>query len=72
MLQPYDIIKAMKITSEELHPLGRGLWLDQGSYEMTSASPDGKEETSKARYLQIFTKGKDGKWLLFRDCPLPD
>lgn len=65
-------VKAMTITSQESHPAGPGWLVDQGTYEMTSVGPDGKEETSKARYLQILRKGKDGRWLLFRDCPLPD
>lgn len=63
-------VKAMKIVSEETHPMG-DLLLDQGHYEMTSEA-DGKVETTKARYLQVLKKGKDGKFLLFRDCPLPD
>lgn len=63
-------VKAMKIVSEEVHPLGDAL-LDQGHYEMTSEA-DGKVETAKARYLQVLKKGKDGKLLLYRDCPLPD
>jgi uncharacterized protein (TIGR02246 family) len=63
-------VKAMKIVSEETHPMGDAL-LDQGHYEMTSEA-DGKVETSKARYIQVLKKGKDGKLLLYRDCPLPD
>jgi uncharacterized protein (TIGR02246 family) len=63
-------VTAMKIVSEEIHPMG-GTILDEGHYEMTSEA-DGKVETSKARYLQVYKKGKDGKYLLFRDCPLPD
>jgi uncharacterized protein (TIGR02246 family) len=63
-------VKSMKIISEEIHPMGDTL-LDQGHYEMISEA-DGKVEASKARYIQVFKKGKDGKLLLFRDCPLPD
>jgi len=63
-------VKSMKIVSEEASPMGDAV-LDQGTYEMTSEA-DGKVETSKARYLQVLKKGKDGKLLLFRDCPLPD
>ena len=63
-------VTSMKIVSEEIHPMGDAI-LDQGHYEMTSET-DGKVETSKARYLQVYKKGKDGKLLLFRDCPLPD
>ena len=63
-------VLSMKIVSEEIHPLGDTI-LDQGHYEMTSEA-DGKVETSKARYLQVYKKGKDGKFLLYRDCPLPD
>ena len=63
-------VTSMKIVSEEVHPLGEAL-LDQGHYEMTSEA-DGKAETTKARYLQVLKKGKDGKLLLYRDCPLPD
>lgn len=63
-------VKAMKITSEESHAMGAYL-LDLGYYEMTVVA-SGKEETSKGRYMQVLAKGKDGKWRLFRDCPLPD
>ena len=63
-------VLSMKIVSEEIHPMGDTI-LDQGHYEMTSEA-DGKVETSKARYIQVYKKGKDGKFLLFRDCPLPD
>ena len=63
-------VTSMKIVSEEIHPMGDTI-LDEGHYEMTSEA-DGKVETSKARYLQVYKKGKDGKYLLFRDCPLPD
>jgi uncharacterized protein (TIGR02246 family) len=63
-------VTSMKIVSEEIHPMGDTV-LDEGHYEMTSEA-DGKVETSKARYLQVYKKGKDGKYLLFRDCPLPD
>lgn len=63
-------VKAMTITSEETHAMGAYL-LDTGHYEMTTVS-GGKEESSKGRYLQVLAKGKDGKWRLFRDCPLPD
>ena len=63
-------IKAMTITSEESHMLGDAL-LDTGHYETAEVSnKDGKETTSKGRYLQILKKGKDGQWRLFRDCPL--
>jgi uncharacterized protein (TIGR02246 family) len=63
-------VTAMKIVSEEIHAAGDTV-LDEGHYEMTSEA-DGKVETSKARYIQVFKKGKDGKFLLYRDCPLPD
>jgi uncharacterized protein (TIGR02246 family) len=63
-------VTSMKIVSEEIHASG-DLILDQGHYEMTSET-DGKVETSKARYIQVYKKGKDGKLLLYRDCPLPD
>ena len=63
-------VTSMKIVSEEIHALGDTI-LDEGHYEMTSEA-DGKVETSKARYLQVYKKGKDGKLLLYRDCPLPD
>jgi len=63
-------VKAMKVVSEETHPLGDAI-LDQGTYEMTSES-DGKVDTTRARYLQVLKKGKGGKFLLFRDCPLAD
>jgi uncharacterized protein (TIGR02246 family) len=63
-------VLSMKIVSEEIHPLGDTI-LDEGHYEMTSET-DGKVETEKARYLQVFKKAKDGKFLLYRDCPLPD
>ncbi|HJU83378.1 MAG TPA: nuclear transport factor 2 family protein [Holophagaceae bacterium] len=63
-------VKAMAITSEETYRLGADLF-DQGHYEMTTVA-DGKETTAKGRYLQILRKGTDGKWRLWRDCPLPD
>lgn len=63
-------VTSMKIVSEEIHPMGDAI-LDQGHYEMTSEA-DGKVETSKARYLQVYKKGREGKLLLYRDCPLPD
>ncbi len=64
-------VKAMTLTSEEVHVMGESI-MDIGHYAMTTADKDGKEETSKGRYLEIFSKGKDGQWRLFRDCPLPD
>ncbi len=66
-----DKVKAMTITSEESHMLGDALF-DSGHYEMTLVGKDGKETTSKGRYLQIMKKGKDGVWRLWRDCPLPN
>jgi ketosteroid isomerase-like protein len=63
-------VLAMKIVSQESHPMGDAI-LDQGYYEMTSEA-DGKVVTEKARYLQVFKQGKDGQLLLYRDCPLPD
>ena len=63
-------VKAMTVVSEESHMMG-GSVLDIGHYEMTTVA-DGKEESSKGRYMQVLKKGKDGKWRLFRDCPLPD
>ncbi|GLH72731.1 hypothetical protein GETHLI_12330 [Geothrix limicola] len=63
-------VKAMKIVSEESHPMGDAI-LDQGHYEMTSEA-EGKVQTDKARYIQVLKKGQDGQLLLFRDCPLPD
>lgn len=64
-------VKSLTVTSEETHSMG-GALLDIGHYEMTTVDKDGKEEISRARYLQVLTKGKDGKWSYFRDCPLPD
>jgi len=64
-------LKAMAITTEESHLMG-GAILDIGHYEMTTVDKDGKEETSKGRYIQVIKKGQDGKWRYFRDCPLPD
>ncbi len=66
-----DKVKAMTITSEESHMLGDALF-DSGRYEMTLVAKDGKETTSKGRYLQVLKKGKDGVWRLWRDCPLPN
>jgi uncharacterized protein (TIGR02246 family) len=63
-------VKAMKIVSDESHPMGDAI-LDQGHYEMTSEA-DGKVQTDKARYIQVLKKDKEGKLRLFRDCPLPD
>jgi uncharacterized protein (TIGR02246 family) len=63
-------ILSMKIVSDQIHVLGDAI-LDQGHYEMTSEA-DGKVETSKARYIQVFKKAKDGSLLLWRDCPLTD
>lgn len=65
-------VKSMVITSQEWKALGGGYVLDQGSYQMVSVGPDGKEEKGAGRYLQILRKDKDGKWRLFRDCPLMD
>ncbi len=64
-------VKAMTITSEESHMLGDALF-DTGRYEMTLVAKDGKETTSKGRYLEVLKKGKDGVWRLWRDCPLPN
>lgn len=64
-------LKAMAVTSEESHLMG-GAILDIGHYEMTMVDKDGKEETSKGRYIEVMKKGQDGKWRYFRDCPLPD
>ena len=63
-------VKAVKIVSDEIHPMGDAI-LDQGHYEMTSEL-EGKVQTDKARYFQVFKSDKEGKLLLFRDCPLPD
>ena len=63
-------VKSMKVVSEEIHPMGDG-FVDQGTYEMVSEA-DGKVDTTKARYIQVLKKGKDGSLMLFRDCPLPD
>ncbi len=63
-------VLAMKVVSEEIHSMGDSV-LDEGHYEMTSEA-DGKVVTEKARYLQVFKKGKGGQLLLYRDCPLPD
>jgi ketosteroid isomerase-like protein len=51
--------------------LGDALY-DSGRYEMVDVGKDGKETTSKGRYMQILKKGKDGVWRLWRDCPLPN
>jgi uncharacterized protein (TIGR02246 family) len=64
-------MKSMTITSEESHMLGDALY-DSGRYEMVDVGKDGKETTSKGRYMQILKKGKDGVWRLWRDCPLPN
>lgn len=64
-------MKSMTITSEESHMLGDALY-DSGRYEMVDVGKDGKETTSKGRYMQILKKGKDGMWRLWRDCPLPN
>jgi len=69
MLKSMKVL-TMKIVSDEIHPMADAI-LDQGHYEMTSET-EGKAVTEKARYLQVFKQGKDGKLLLFRDCPLPD
>lgn len=65
-------VKSMTIASREWKALGAGYLLDQGTYEMVSVGADGKEEKGAGRYLQILRKDKDGKWRLFRDCPLMD
>jgi uncharacterized protein (TIGR02246 family) len=64
-------VKSMTITSEESHMMG-GAILDLGHYEMVDVGKDGKETTSKGRYMQVLHKGRDGTWRLFRDCPLPN
>ncbi len=63
-------LKAFTVVSEETHAMGDCI-LDLGHYEMTAVA-EGKEESSKGRYMQVFRKEKDGKWRVFRDCPLPD
>lgn len=65
-------VKAMTITSQEVHALGSHFLVDQGTYAMTTVGADGKETTQKARYLQLLRKDADGQWRLFRDCPLAD
>ena len=64
-------VKAMTITSDETHMMG-GAMLDIAHYEMTTVDKDGKEETAKGRAMTVSHKGKDGKWRLWRDVPLPD
>ncbi len=64
-------VKAMTITSDESHIMGRSM-LDIAHYEMTTVDKDGKEETAKGRAMTVSCKGKDGKWRLWRDVPLPD
>lgn len=63
-------VTSMKIVSEQIHVMGDAI-LDIGHYEMSSEA-EGKVENSKARYIQVFKKGKDGSLMLWRDCPLPD
>ena len=62
-------VKSMTITSEDAAMMG-GAIMDIGSYMMVTVGKDGKESASKGRYMEVLTKGKDGKWRLFRDCPL--
>ncbi len=62
-------VKSMTITSEEAHMMG-GMILDIGRYEMVTVGKDGKETASKGRFVDVLKKGKDGKWRLWRDCPL--
>lgn len=64
-------IKAMTITSEDASTFGNAI-VDSGNYEMTTVNKAGVASTSTGRYLQVLTKGQDGQWKLFRDCPLPD
>lgn len=66
-----NTMKSMTITSEESHMMGDAI-LDLGRYEMVDVAKDGKETTSKGRYMQVLKKGKDGVWRLWRDCPLPN
>lgn len=63
-------MKSMTLTSEETHRMGAYI-LDIGHHEMTTVT-EGKEETSKGRYMQVLKKDRDGKLQIFRDCPLPD
>lgn len=62
-------VKSMTLTSEETQWMGAAI-LDIGRYEMVTVGKDGKESTSKGRFMEILKKGKDGKWRLYRDCPL--
>jgi uncharacterized protein (TIGR02246 family) len=62
-------VKSMTLTSEEAHMMGNAV-LDIGRYEMVTLGKDGKESASKGRFMDVLKKGKDGKWRLWRDCPL--
>lgn len=62
-------VKSMTLTSDEAHMLGDAV-LDIGRYEMVTVGKDGKESASKGRFMDVLKKGKDGKWRLWRDCPL--
>lgn len=55
------------LTSEETRTLG-SVGLDRGTYQVTVTPKAGAPpSTSEGRYMVVYVKGPDGKWLAFRD-----